>query len=185
MPAKKTTTKTHPKHDQHVIHLKIRSLDTIFDARDPEALETRRLNPEWRNYILDVIDTRPRRVPLHLYLEWSTKKSKKAKARITTILRKRLRDHEYFLDRKIKENFRIGRIFLLLGLVVLFFFIGLSRITEQLPLGEFHFAFQEGFLIIGWVALWRPVEILLYEWWPITTERRKIRRLLAGKITLL
>lgn len=24
----------------------------------------------------------------------------------------------------------------------------------------------EGFIIVGWVSLWRPVETLLYEWWP-------------------
>jgi hypothetical protein len=27
--------------------------------------------------------------------------------------------------------------------------------------------FSEGFLIAGWVSLWHPVEILLYEWWPL------------------
>jgi hypothetical protein len=25
----------------------------------------------------------------------------------------------------------------------------------------------EGLLIVGWVAMWRPLEIFLYEWWPI------------------
>jgi hypothetical protein len=25
----------------------------------------------------------------------------------------------------------------------------------------------EGLLIIGWVALWRPVEMFLYDWWPV------------------
>ena len=32
--------------------------------------------------------------------------------------------------------------------------------------------YGEGFLIAGWVSLWHPVEILLYEWWPIS---RRIR----------
>ncbi len=22
-------------------------------------------------------------------------------------------------------------------------------------------------MIIGWVAMWRPIEIFLYDWWPI------------------
>ena len=30
----------------------------------------------------------------------------------------------------------------------------------------------EGMLIIGWVAMWRPLEIFLYEWVPI---RRRCR----------
>jgi hypothetical protein len=32
--------------------------------------------------------------------------------------------------------------------------------------------------------LWRPVEILLYDWWPITEERKKIKRLIEGGITV-
>jgi hypothetical protein len=25
----------------------------------------------------------------------------------------------------------------------------------------------EGLIIAGWVAMWRPMEIYLYEWWPL------------------
>ena len=31
---------------------------------------------------------------------------------------------------------------------------------------------QESLLIGGWVAMWRPLEIFLYNWWPIRAERR-------------
>jgi hypothetical protein len=27
--------------------------------------------------------------------------------------------------------------------------------------------FREGLLIGGWVAMWRPIEVFLYDWWPI------------------
>jgi len=26
---------------------------------------------------------------------------------------------------------------------------------------------KEGFTIAGWVAMWRPMEVYLYDWWPI------------------
>lgn len=29
---------------------------------------------------------------------------------------------------------------------------------------------QQGLLIIGWVANWRPVQIFLYDWWPLSRE---------------
>ena len=28
----------------------------------------------------------------------------------------------------------------------------------------------EGFLIAGWVSLWHPIVILLYEWWPLSRQ---------------
>jgi hypothetical protein len=40
---------------------------------------------------------------------------------------------------------------------------------------------RESLLIGGWVAMWRPMEIFLYDWWPIRNQRRVFERLaLAG-----
>ena len=36
---------------------------------------------------------------------------------------------------------------------------------------------REGFLIGGWVAMWRPIEVFLYDWWPIRAEARLFDRL--------
>jgi len=36
---------------------------------------------------------------------------------------------------------------------------------------------DEGLLIIGWVALWRPLEIFLYDWWPIRRKQAVLRQL--------
>jgi hypothetical protein len=38
---------------------------------------------------------------------------------------------------------------------------------------------EESFLILGWVANWRPLEIFLYDWWPIARRRDLYRRLSA------
>lgn len=35
----------------------------------------------------------------------------------------------------------------------------------------------EGLLIVGWVSLWHPVELLLYEWWPHWRDRQLHERL--------
>ena len=36
---------------------------------------------------------------------------------------------------------------------------------------------EESFLILGWVANWRPLEIFLYDWWPLVRRRDLYRRL--------
>jgi hypothetical protein len=38
---------------------------------------------------------------------------------------------------------------------------------------------DESLLIVGWVALWRPLEIFLYDWWPIRADARLFERLAA------
>jgi hypothetical protein len=32
--------------------------------------------------------------------------------------------------------------------------------------------FSNGLEIAGWVSLWRPIEIFLYEWWPYWREKQ-------------
>jgi len=41
---------------------------------------------------------------------------------------------------------------------------------------------EESFPILGWVANWRPLEIFLYDWWPIAHRRDLCRRLPAAAI---
>ena len=52
------------------------------------------------------------------------------------------------------------------------------RLVGQL-LGESAVALlsREGLIIVGWVAMWRPLEIFLYDWWPILGDKRIRERL--------
>jgi hypothetical protein len=40
-------------------------------------------------------------------------------------------------------------------------------------------------VIGGWVALWRPAEIFLYEWWPIRAEAKLLDRLSEMSVRVL
>ena len=40
-------------------------------------------------------------------------------------------------------------------------------------------------LIGGWVAMWRPMEVFLYDWWPMAAELRLLRRLARITVQVL
>lgn len=44
---------------------------------------------------------------------------------------------------------------------------------------------REGRLIAGWVAMWRPLEIYLYDWWPLRAEWRNLQRLAHMRVRLI
>lgn len=73
---------------------------------------------------------------------------------------------------------------LAVGLVVLVAFLTLARLTVSLPSGPLREIFREGFVITGWVAMWRPIEVLLYDWWPMLYDRRHISRVLEAPVTI-
>jgi hypothetical protein len=43
---------------------------------------------------------------------------------------------------------------------------------------------KEGLTIAGWVAMWRPLEIYLYDWWPLFEERRRLERLARMQVRI-
>ena len=170
---------------KHTIHTNIRSIEDIFDIRDPSPVSRRKLSPDWLDYIFDTLDSIPRSQPVNLTLQLrrGVIHPKQTEALIRDV-RQQLGYYQQSLRHKLRQNFRAGRTTLLLGLLVLISFVFLSEASTKIDLGDFQLAFREGGLISGGVALWRPVEILLYDWWPIVESRRKISQLLKGTITV-
>jgi hypothetical protein len=97
-----------------------------------------------------------------------------------------LRDaiHEFFhqraqaFRRRLRDLFRVGRTSLLIGLIVLAAVIALGDFLASLMkgsrLGEI---LRESLTIGGWVSMWRPLEIFLYDWWPVRREARLSQKL--------
>ena len=53
-------------------------------------------------------------------------------------------------------------------------------LTSQLlrrQAGTLPIVLREGLIIAGWVAMWRPMEIFLYEWWPLLRKGRLYEKL--------
>jgi hypothetical protein len=43
---------------------------------------------------------------------------------------------------------------------------------------------REGLTIVGWVAMWRPLEIYLYDWWPVLRRSRIFEKLGEMKVEI-
>lgn len=44
---------------------------------------------------------------------------------------------------------------------------------------------RESLSIGGWVAMWRPMQIFLYEWWPLMRRRRIYHNLGLAQVQVL
>ncbi|MEZ5832025.1 MAG: hypothetical protein R3D05_12680 [Dongiaceae bacterium] len=89
------------------------------------------------------------------------------------------------IGRDLNELFRVGRIALLVGMAVLGLCLAASSLVSGWAgdsyLGRF---IGESLVIVGWVANWRPIEIFLYDWWPLLRRRNLYRRLAAAQVVI-
>ncbi len=82
--------------------------------------------------------------------------------------------------RRLRQLFGVGRTSLLIGLVFLVVTAAVgSGIQSALSDQRLGVILRESVLIGGWVAMWRPLETFLYDWWPILAEARLFDRLSA------
>jgi hypothetical protein len=79
----------------------------------------------------------------------------------------------------------LGRTSLAIGLVALATAIAvgdfLAGLMKGSRIGEI---VRESFTIGGWVSMWRPLEVFLYDWWPIRNEARLSDRLAAMPVRI-
>ncbi len=72
----------------------------------------------------------------------------------------------------------MGRTSLVIGLVALAAAIALGDFLATLMKGSrIGEILRESLTIGGWVSMWRPLEVFLYDWWPIRNEARLSDRL--------
>jgi hypothetical protein len=72
----------------------------------------------------------------------------------------------------------------MIGLGFLLSCMLLRELAFSLGTGAISDIVGEGMLIIGWVAMWRPLEIFLYEWVPIRRRCRILAKLSSAPVTI-
>ena len=163
----------------HVIEVRVGELRQLFNAIDPSPFRGRDLDPRAEEFIVEWARDLPRHAPLSLvvHLERTAGRADEAPLLEDAI-------HQYFNERaassrpNLRELFRRGR----LSLAIAVAFLSASTVFGD-ALGNYfrntRFAevLREGFLIGGWVAMWRPLEVFLYDWWPIRAEVHLLQRL--------
>jgi hypothetical protein len=54
-----------------------------------------------------------------------------------------------------------------------------------MPDGPYATLIEESVVIGGWVALWQPINIFLYDWWPIRRLVKLYDRLARAEVVLI
>jgi hypothetical protein len=62
--------------------------------------------------------------------------------------------------------------------------VGLAELIARVITGTLGAGIKEALVISGWVLLWRPVELLIYDGIPGRRQRRVLRRLLEASIEI-
>jgi hypothetical protein len=168
------------------IEVHVGELKQLFNAMDPAPFRQRDLDPEAEDFIVGWAREIPADVPLALVVHLDRPAGL---AEEPAILREAIR--EFFSQRalvsrrRLRQLFRRGRTSLAIGITFLAasLLVGdlVARLLGERRIGEI---IRESFSIGGWVAMWRPLEVFLYDWWPIRADARLADRLSAMPVRI-
>jgi hypothetical protein len=161
----------------YLIELKLNDLRQLFNSFDPSPLLEKDLDDKVETYIVQSAREFSLKTSLKLVFYLPNQVQEEAKQIVPESI------HHYFdyrrqtTDKELRSILREGRTALIVGLLFLFFCISVSELIGLLNNKTLVDIFKEGLLIIGWVAMWRPLEIFLYDWWPIYYSRNIFEKL--------
>lgn len=168
------------------IELKIREIGQLFQSLDPLPFRERDLDAAVEEYVVararELGGARPIRILVHL----PTGELRREEAgHIADAIRNYFGYRAEVARWDLRELFGRGRASLAIGLTVLALCVILgAELSSRVGEGYAGRFFGEGLIILGWVANWRPVEIFLYDWWPLIRRRRLLERLAQATIDL-
>lgn len=167
------------------IELRLRDVSQLFNMLDPFPFREGDISPEAERYIVDQAEDLPKGRPIAIVVHLETDEPDRGASpdlpqAITGWFATRAMDE----TRAIQTLFRDGRRAFLIGLVVLstcLFIAWRMSLNFESSVARI---FQESFIIVGWVVIWRPAEMFLYDWVPMVRRRKIYRRLAAASVTV-
>ena len=174
------------QHEPDAIEVQVEEIAQLFDTLDPFPFRERDLDKSAEEYIVGWARELPRNQPFKIIIHAPESELKKEAAKqLGAALARYFSYRAEVVGRDLNELFRVGRQSLLIGIAVLAACVLIAHaLTEALGGGTLSGFTKESLIILGWVANWKPIEIFLYDWWPLARRRDLYRRLAVAAVEL-
>lgn len=167
----------------HRIELKLAELQQLFNAMDPSPFHERDLDRNAEEFIVGWARESPRDAVIRLvvHLARSAPDLADPSATVAASVRHYFDYRAQIALLELKQLLQRGRTSLLIGLAFLAACHAAASLFAPGP-GTWHGIVRDGLAILGWVAMWHPLDLLLYRWWPVLQLKRLFDRLARAEV---
>ena len=165
------------------ILVQVDTIEHLFNPIDPQPLNLRDLDVEIADWITNWAEEQHDEKSLTIEIVVADDSATGREGHVAAGIHNHFAYRRWAAGRRLSRLWREGRISLVIGLVVLASFTLLSELLDGPGNGAFLRVVRQGLTVAPWVAMWRPMEIFLYLWWPIRSERRTFDRLAEAAVS--
>ena len=161
----------HAERHQHRVEVRLGSLLQFFNSMDPSPFYEQDLDADAEHYIVSWAEEYPLAEPVRLVLHLeSGGGSETQRAMVEQAVHRHFDNQARLSHLEFRGLMRVGSRSLAIGLLAL----GLSLLGVEMLSGRdgtLVAVLRQSLLIGGWVAMWQPMQIYLYGWWPLRRRR--------------
>ncbi|PKL57680.1 MAG: hypothetical protein CVV34_06260 [Methanomicrobiales archaeon HGW-Methanomicrobiales-5] len=162
------------EHGQVLVEIKVSSPVQLFNTFDPAPFYERELNPDAVQYIVDAVRDFSLKTPIRLivYLPADIAGTLDAQ-KIPEAISNHFRYLVMVQERKFRQKWIYGKFTILVGISFLIIAMSAGRIiTASFQDSTFAQLIATTLDVAGWVAMWEPITVHLYQLWPIVKHKK-------------
>lgn len=170
-----------------LIEVRVETPAQLFNSLDPSPFRSRDLDQDAEAHIIDWARELPRDAPFVLHIHLPRQHAEPGSDHgIAEAFAHYFTERADVAGRDLAEHFRTAWRYFGIGVPVLAACLIASQTIAPL-LGEQTLSriVEESLIIVGWVANWKWIEALLYDWWPIKRRRDLYRRLATARVEII
>lgn len=174
------------QHPTHTLDLRVRELVQLFNSLDPTPFLNKDLDRACEAFIESWAMSLPHDSHLHLTIHVEQLDPAQGASDLVADAIHNYYGYKIGLVRgELRQLLRHGRLSLA---------IGVGFVSACLLLAEAVISFvpqpaariaHESLTIIGWVAMWRPVQVFLYDWWPLRGRIKVLENLRFARVSVV
>jgi hypothetical protein len=169
----------------HRIQIKVRDVNQLFNTMDPSPFHEKDLDADAEEFIMSWAQEFPLRDPVVLTIHVTEPDSGQ---RPDPLVEKAIQHYFSYRAELTRMEFRRlmrdGRLSLLIGLVFLTGCLMVAQLMGKNSTQTLRQIAREGLVIAGWVAMWRPLQIYLYDWWPLRRRWKIFEKMSRIKVEI-
>ncbi|MGY3303821.1 hypothetical protein ACVK1X_003120 [Pseudomonas sp. PvR086] len=173
-------------HHEHHLQLRVSELAQLFNSMDPTPFLNKDLDRDAEAFIETWAAEFPSDSLLRITIHLEHLPAEGDPSAIMVEAIHNYFDHKAGLVRsELKQLLREGRISLLIGIGFVTLCLIAVDVIGQLSASPVVGIVRESLMIVGWVAMWRPLQIFLYDWWPLLRSIRVYNALSHARVRVV
>lgn len=175
-----------PRHPAtHQIELRLVTLSQLFNSMDPTPFHHRDLDRDAVEFLESWALEFPQGSHFRIIVHIEKMPQDDPSSLVTEAMHNYFEYEATLAKRNVRLLLSEGRTSLLIGLGFLAICLIGADLLTLFTTNAFFRILKESLLIGGWVAMWRPLQIFLYDWWPVMRRHRIYRNLGCARVQVL